>query len=172
MEESHVTLDVCTMKPKSRWLGLFAFLVLCLTAGGLGAVATTPEIEGWFRTVDKPSWNPPNWVFGPVWTTLYVLMAVAAWLVWKPAGWKVAAWPLTLFGVQLVLNVGWSWIFFNLHELGWAFVELVLLWLAIAATTVAFFRRSQVAGYLMVPYLAWVTFAGVLNFAIWRLNLG
>ncbi len=140
-------------------------------AGGLGAIATTPEIEGWYATLEKPSWNPPGYVFGPVWTTLYLMMAVAAWLVWRPAGFKTATLPLVLFAVQLVLNVAWSWIFFGLHQPGWAFVEIVFLWLAIVATIVAFLRCSRAAGWLLVPYLAWVSFASVLNYAIWQLNV-
>jgi translocator protein len=156
----------------TRWIGLAVFILVCLGAGGLGAIATTPEIDGWYRTLAKPAWNPPDSVFGPVWTTLFILMGIAGWLVWKPAGFKAAAMPLTLFGVQLVLNVAWSWIFFGMHQPGWAFVEIVVLWLAIVATTLAFFRRSQIAGWLLVPYLAWVSFAAVLNFTIWRLNAG
>ena len=158
------------MTTAARAIGLILFIVICLGAAAVGGIVTGSEIEGWYRTLEKPSWQPPNWVFGPVWTTLYLMMAVASWLIWKPAGLKAAAFPLGLFGVQLVLNVGWSWIFFGLHRPGWALIELVVLWLAILLTTWAFFRRSWVAGWLMVPYLAWVSFAGVLNFAIWRLN--
>jgi tryptophan-rich sensory protein len=153
-----------------RSIGLVLLLILCLGAGGLGAIATTPEIEGWYKTIARPSWTPPDWIFGPVWTTLYVMMAVAAWFVWKPTGFKGAALPLTLFGLQLLLNIAWSWIFFGLHQPGWAFAEIVVLWLMIVATTVAFFRCSTIAGWLLVPYLAWVSFAAVLNFALWRMN--
>lgn len=117
-------------------------------------------------------WNPPAWVFGPVWTTLYVLLAVAAWLVWMPEDGKSSAVRMMLFGFQLLLNVAWSWIFFRLHQPGWSFAEILLLWLAILATTVAFFRRSKFAGGLMLPYLAWVSFACVLNVTIWRMNVG
>jgi tryptophan-rich sensory protein len=159
------------MTGRTRWIGLAVFVAICLGAGGLGAIAAAPEIEGWYSTLSKPTWNPPDSVFGPVWTTLFVLMAIAGWLVWKPAGFKAAAMPLTLFGVQLLLNVAWSWIFFGMHQPGWAFVEVVILWLAIVATTVAFFRCSKVAGWLLVPYMAWVSFASILNFAIWRLNV-
>lgn len=158
------------MTESKQWIGLILFLVACLGAGGLGAIATTPEIEGWYKTIEKPSWNPPDYVFGPVWTTLFVMMAIAAWMVWKPKGFKDAAMSLKLFAIQLVLNVSWSWIFFNLHQLGWAFVEIIVLWLAIAATTLAFFKKSKTAGVLMMPYLTWVSFAAVLNFTIWRLN--
>lgn len=159
------------MKQSARWLGLLGWVALCLGAAGLGAGATTPEIDGWYATIQKPTWNPPDAVFGPVWTTLYLMMAVAAWLVWQRGGLREQRSPLGLFGVQLALNVAWSWIFFGQHQLGWAFLELVVLWLAIAATAVAFFRCSKVAGWLLVPYLAWVSFAGVLNFTIWRLNV-
>ncbi|MBL6706830.1 MAG: tryptophan-rich sensory protein [Planctomycetaceae bacterium] len=160
------------MKAWTRWIGLALFVLVCLGVGGLGAVATTPEIDGWYRTVVKPEWNPPSWVFGPVWTTLFVLMGISAWLVWMPAGFKEASTPLSLFAAQLILNVAWSWIFFGMHQIGWAAVEIVILWMAILATTVAFFRLSTAAGWLLVPYLGWVTFASVLNFMIWRLNAG
>ena len=160
------------MSPHIRWIGLVVFIVVCLGIGGLGAIATTPEIAGWYKTLAKPAWNPPDSVFGPVWTTLFILMGIAAWLVWQRNGFKGAAMPLSLFATQLVLNVAWSWIFFNLHQPGWAFVEIIVLWLAILGTTVAFFRCSKLAGALLVPYLVWVSFASVLNFTIWRMNMG
>ncbi|QDT37651.1 TspO/MBR family protein [Stratiformator vulcanicus] len=158
------------MKKSVRWIGLVFFILLCLGAGSLGAIATTPEIAGWYQTLEKPSWNPPNSVFGPVWTTLFVMMAVAAWLVWKPKGFRSAAIQLTLFAIQLLLNVAWSWIFFGMHQPGWAFIEIIVLWATILATAVTFFGRSMMAGWLMMPYLAWVSFAAVLNFTIWQLN--
>jgi benzodiazapine receptor len=158
------------MKDRSSWIGLVVFIFICLGAGGLGAIATTPEIKGWYTTLEKPSWNPPDYIFGPVWTTLFVMMAIAAWLVWKPGGVKVVVIPMTLFAFQLVLNVSWSWIFFGMHQPGWAFIEIIVLWMFILATTVSFFRRSRMAGWLMLPYIAWVSFASVLNFTIWHLN--
>ena len=158
------------MTATGRWIGLLGFLFVCLGAGGLGATVTTPEIDGWYATLQKPSWNPPDSVFGPVWTALYVMMAIAAWQVWKPEGFRAAAMPLALFALHLVLNVAWSWIFFGMHRPGWAFAEIVILWAVILATTVTFFRASTSAGWLMVPYLAWVSFAAVLNFTIWWLN--
>ena len=164
IETSHEHTRVCA-------IGLVVFLIICLGIGGLGAVATTPEIGGWYSTLAKPSWKPPNSLFGPVWTTLYICMALAAWWVWKPAGFRAAAMQLTLFAVQLLLNAAWSWIFFGLHQPGWAFFEIIVLLLAIFATTFAS-RQSAIAGWLLVPYLAWVSFACALNFAIWRLNLG
>ena len=159
------------MNQTTGWIGLVVFIVICLGVGGLGAIATTPEIAGWYKTLAKPTWNPPDSIFGPVWTTLFILMGIAAWLVWNRDGFKAAAMPLSLFATQLVLNVAWSWIFFGLHQPGWAFVEIIVLCLAIFATTVAFFRCSKIASWLLVPYLAWVSFASVLNFAIWRMNM-
>lgn len=152
----------------TSWIALLVFLIICLGAGGLGAIATTPEIESWYQTLAKPAWNPPDRLFGPVWTTLFIMMSVAGWLVWRRPDSQVA---LVLFGVQLVLNIAWSWIFFGWHQPGWAFVEIVVLWLAIVATLVACFRISTAAGWLLVPYLAWVTFASALNFTIWRMNV-
>lgn len=151
-------------------VALIGSIVLCLAAGGLGAWATNSEIPTWYAGIAKPSWNPPNWVFGPVWTTLYVLMAVAAWLVWRRDGMREARGPLTLFAIQLALNTLWSFLFFGLHNPGLAAAEIVLLSATILATTVSFWRRSHWAGALLVPYLAWVSFATVLNFTIWQLN--
>lgn len=153
-----------------QWIGLVVFVGVCLAVGLLGSIATTPEVGGWYRTLNKPTWNPPDSVFGPVWTALYITMGIAAWLVWKKWGFSAARIPLGLFGLQLVLNAAWSWIFFGMHRPDLAFVEILFLWLAIVATMVAFFRCSQLAGWLLTPYLAWVSFAAVLNFTIWRMN--
>ena len=158
------------MPLKSSIIGLVVFLLVCFAAAGIGGAVTTPKIGTWYATLVKPSWNPPNWIFGPVWSALYFCMAVAAWLVWRQEGLAAAKLPLALFGVQLALNVLWSCIFFGLEMPGLAFVEVLLLWAAIAATMVTFWQRSMVAGILFVPYLAWVSFASVLNFTIWRLN--
>ena len=159
------------MKAGRRWLGLLGWIGLCLGAASLGAWATTPEIDGWYRTLAKPSWNPPNWVFGPVWTTLFLMMAISAWLIWKPGGFRAAWRPLSYFMIQLGLNVAWSWIFFFAHAPGWAFVEILFLWVAIGVTTVSFFQLQKIAGWLLLPYWAWVTFAALLNFVIWRMNI-
>lgn len=158
------------MSPSKQAAALVVILVSCFAAAGLGAVATTPNIPTWYAALAKPSWNPPNWLFGPVWTALYIGMAVAAWLVWRQGGVRQARRPLTLFAVQLALNAAWSWIFFGCHMPGAAFVEILALLVAIAATTIAFWTRSTAAGILMLPYLGWVAFASVLNFTIWRLN--
>jgi benzodiazapine receptor len=124
----------------------------------------------WYAGLKKPAWNPPGWIFGPVWTMLYTMMAVAAWLVWRRGGFAAQRRPLTLFLLQLALNAAWSPLFFGLHHPGLAFIDLLLLWFALLGTIVAFWKARAFAGALLIPYLAWVTFAGALNFAIWRLN--
>ncbi len=152
-------------------IGLVLIVGVCVGAGLLGSIATTPQVDGWYKTLNKPSWNPPSQVFGPVWTTLYILMGVAAWLVWRSGDVRSVWLPLALFGIQLALNAAWSWIFFKMQRPDWAFFEILILWVAIAATLVAFFRHSQLAGWLLVPYFGWVSFAAILNFTIWRLNM-
>jgi tryptophan-rich sensory protein len=144
------------------------FLAVTFAAAGIGSIVTTPNIATWYAGLAKPTWNPPNWIFGPVWTALYISMAVAAWLVWRQGGlWQ---WPLALFAIQLALNAAWSWLFFGFHAPGAAFIEVVVLLAAIVATSTAFWRYSLAAGILMVPYLGWVSFASVLNFTIWQMN--
>ena len=149
---------------------LAGLLILVFAVAGVGGWFTSMGVSDWYVALNKPSWNPPSWLFGPVWTALYIAMAVAAWLVWKEAGFDGAGAALTLFFVQLALNLAWSGVFFALQSPGWALLEIVALWMAIAATMLLFFRHSAWAGGLMVPYVAWVTFAAVLNGAIWRLN--
>jgi translocator protein len=153
--------------PNKHWLALAVLLILCFSVAGIGGLATAPSIPNWYAALAKPSWTPPGWIFGPLWSVLYLSMAVAAWLLWRRGD---AVVPMTLFGIQLLFNAAWSWLFFWLHSPGAAIVDIVLLWLAITATTIAFWRRSMLAGILFVPYLFWVSFAAALNFAIWRLN--
>ena len=124
----------------------------------------------WHAALAKPSWNPPGWLFGPVWSALYAMMAVAAWLVWKRGGVASQRKALGLFLVQLLLNAAWTPLFFGLHQTGIAFAEILLLWLAIAATLIAFRRVSRPAAWLLAPYLAWVGFAAALNGTLWRMN--
>lgn len=143
---------------------------ICLGAAGNGSVLTTPSLHPWYAILRKPAWTPPNWLFGPVWTALYLCMAVAAWLVWRPAGFSSAGLPLTLFVIQLALSVVWSGIFFRLRLLGAAFLEVVLLWLFILSTAIAFWPVSRAASWLLVPYLTWVTYAAALNATIWRMS--
>ena len=148
-------------------LALAGWVLICFCAAVMGAVFMP---DGWYASLKKPSWNPPGWVFGPVWSALYVMMAVAAWLVWKLGGFAAQRRALMLFLVQLALNALWTPLFFGLHRPGVAFGEMVLLWIAISATVSAFRRASRTAAWLLAPYLAWVSFAAVLNFAIWKLN--
>jgi len=155
------------MSRTQKILGLGGWLVATFTASALGAYFMP---GAWYATLKTPSWNPPGWIFGPVWSALYTMMAVAAWLVWQRGGFARQRWPLTLFFVQLLLNAAWTPLFFGLHRLGLAFAEILLLWLAIAATLAAFRAVNRTAGWLLAPYLAWVSFASVLNFTLWRLN--
>ena len=144
-------------------------IVLCMLTGFIGSFATRPKIPGWYASLQKPSFNPPPWLFGPVWTALYLSMAVAAWMVWRRGG-PAATAALSAFAVQLAFNVAWSGLFFGLRSPAAAMLDIVLLWLAIAATIACFLRVSVPAGLIMAPYLAWVSFAAALNFAIWRMN--
>lgn len=149
------------------FLAFVGALALCYGAASLGAVFMPDE---WYASLKKPSWNPPGWIFGPVWTALYTMMAVAAWLVWRQGGWAKQRKPLLIFLAQLALNALWTPLFFGLHRPGLAFAEIALLWLAIATTLMAFQPVSRVAAWLLAPYLAWVSFAAALNFSLWRLN--
>ena len=149
------------------FIALLLFLVLVFAAAATGAAFPPGD---WYAGLVKPAWNPPAWLFAPVWTTLYVLMAVAAWLVWRSGTETGVRAALVAWGVQLVLNAAWSWLFFGLHRPGVAFVELAALWLAILVTVVLAWKVKPMAGALLLPYLAWVSFAGVLNLTLWRLN--
>ncbi|MGA4643837.1 TspO/MBR family protein [Limisphaera sp. 4302-co] len=148
-------------------LMLVGSLLLSFAAASLGAFFSPGD---WYAGLTKPSWNPPNWLFGPVWTALYTMMAVAAWLVWRRGGWREQWRPLAIYLAQLALNAAWTPLFFGLHWPGAAFAEIVLLWLAIVATIVTFWRVQRRAAALLIPYLVWVSFAAVLNFTLWRLN--
>jgi len=152
------------------WIELAGLIVICEGVGMIGGRWTGPEIPRWYSTLAKPSFNPPSWIFAPVWTTLYLLMAIAAWLVLNSPSSSARTLGLSLFFFQLALNLAWSWIFFRKHALGAATVEVAVLWLTIGATTLVFAQVSSVAAWLMAPYWAWVTFASILNATIWRLN--
>ncbi|MEQ1824534.1 MAG: TspO/MBR family protein [Pirellula sp.] len=149
---------------------LIGFISVCFAAAGLGAAATSSSVGSWYPTLAKPSWNPPNWVFGPVWSALFLMMAVSAWMVWRCQGWRAAQGAMIWFGIQLSLNVFWSFLFFGLQSPGLAFAEILLLWLAVVATYFAFRRKSVTAARMLLPYLVWSSFAVFLNFTIWRLN--
>ena len=148
-------------------VSLIIWIVVCLGMGASGSFLTPGE---WYAQINKPTWVPPNYIFGPVWTVLYIMMGVAAWLVWKQGGFSGTAPALTFFVIQLVLNAAWTWIFFGLYQPGLAFLEILVLWLAIVITIVAFWRVRPLAAGLLIPYLFWVSFASILNYSIWRLN--
>ena len=152
------------------WLGLIGWLVMSLATGAVGALATRNARE-FYGSLAKPEWAPPGWLFGPVWTTLYLLMAIAAWLVWRRAGWSGATGALTLFVAQLVANALWSWIFFAWRRGGFAFADIIVLLALIVATMIGFARVQRVAALLLVPYLGWVLFASALTLSVWRANL-
>jgi len=151
-----------------RYGALVVFLGLTLGIGALGGIATSSNIAGWYATLNRPDIAPPNWVFAPVWTALYVLMAIAAWRVWRVAGTRSQ--PMLLFAIQLVLNCAWSFIFFGAHQIGAALAEVIVMLGFIVWTTLSFRTYEGTAAWLMAPYVAWVSFATILNAAIWRLN--
>lgn len=148
-------------------LALLGFIVACFVAALGGAVFRPGD---WYEHLAKPSWRPPNRLFGPVWTILYFIIAVSGWLVWREVGFASAVLPLSVYAVQLVLNAAWSPIFFGLHRPDLGFLDIVLIWLSIVTTIVLFYPIHPAAALLLFPYLAWVSFAAALNFAIWRLN--
>jgi benzodiazapine receptor len=158
------------MLNRESWLSLVPFLTVCFAAAGIGSLATRGSLRTWYSELRKPDWNPPNWVFGPIWTILYAMMALSAWLVWREVGWAGAKFALLLFAVQLALNTAWSVVFFGMHAIGAAFAEILLLWMMIIATTVAFCSLSFLAGWLLLPYIVWIAFASYLNFRIWQMN--
>jgi tryptophan-rich sensory protein len=148
---------------------LIAFLGVCLGVGALGSIPATRSVRDWYPRLRKPPGTPPGWVFGPVWTTLYVLMALSAWLVWRDYGWGARA-ALLIFCAQLALNLAWSGVFFGARLAGFALVEIIILWLAALFTTLAFYWLNPISAYLLVPYLLWVSYASYLNCGIWLLN--
>jgi translocator protein len=154
-------------------IGLAVWVVLCFASAGVGAVASV-NAKAFYGELVQPTWAPPGWLFGPVWTLLFLSMAVAAWLVWRADDAKPAARrrALTLFVVQLVANALWSWLFFAWQLGGWAFAEVIVFWVLIAFTCTAFWRIRPLAGALLVPYLAWVAFAANLNWVLWQTNPG
>jgi len=157
-----------TNKPAvPSWVGLVFWVALSFAAAGFGSRFPPGD---WYTHLAKPAFNPPAWVFAPVWTLLYLVMGIAAWLVWRQRAVARVTPALALFLVQLALNAAWSWLFFGLHHIGWALVDLAAFWLAIGATLLAFWTHRPLAGLLMVPYLLWVSFAALLNFQFWRLN--
>ncbi len=156
--------------PARSVLTLVGFVAACFGAALVGSAFTAPSIPEWYESLAKPFFTPPSWLFGPVWTALYLAMAFAGWLVWRAGITSTIALPLALFGGQLMLNALWSILFFGLRSPGVALAEILVLWAAILATLLLFRPISREAGWLLAPYLAWVTFAALLNFEIWRPN--
>lgn len=146
-------------------------IAIPLMVGATSGFFTISGVESWYQTIQKPSWNPPNWIFGPVWTTLYVMMGIALFLVWKEdTSEELKKIAIGLFAVQLTLNFFWSFIFFNQQQPGWALVEIIAMWFFILLTIFAFAQVNKTAAWLLVPYISWVSFATILNYTIWQLN--
>lgn len=158
-----------TLSNQKQILGLIAWLVVSYGASVVGAVASI-QAKSFYGELIQPAWSPPPWLFGPVWTVLYGLMAISAWLVWRSGGFRTHPIALSLFCGQLILNALWSWLFFAWHLGAWAFADIVLLWVLIMVTLICFWRVRPLAGVLLLPYLLWVSFASALNYALWQLN--
>ena len=156
-----------TMRPTLVFLG---FLLITFAAAGIGGLFTGPGVRDWYPSLNKPTWTPPAWLFGPVWTALYLGMAVAAFLAWRRAGFDGARWALVLFAIQLILNAAWSWMFFWMHSPLLGLVNIVPQLLIVVATIRAFWKVDKIAAWCLAPLGAWVAFATVLNFSIWWLN--
>ena len=155
----------------SRIAKLIISILIPLVVGFTSSFFTASGVSTWFQTIEKPSWNPPNWVFAPVWTSLYILMGISLFLIWKNKfDQQKKRTALILFAFQLLLNFLWSFIFFGQHQIGWALADIVILWLALLATIFAFAPLNRTAAWLLVPYISWVSFAALLNFSIWTLN--
>jgi benzodiazapine receptor len=161
--------DIAGTGPR-KWLALGAFVAVCLGIAALGGAVTAPSVGSWYPTLRKPPFNPPDWLFAPVWTALYITIAVAGWRVWLARGRTGARAAMASYSAQLALNLAWSFVFFGAHLIGVAFGEILVLLGAIGINVVLFRRIDRVAGWLLAPYAAWVAFATVLNFALWRLN--
>jgi benzodiazapine receptor len=157
------------MRRQKQFAGLVAWLIGSFIAAGIGGAASV-QAGAFYAQIARPDWAPPSWVFGPVWTVLYALMGIAAWLVWRVGGFRTARSALTMFIAQLALNALWSWLFFGWQRADLAFADIVLLWALILATSIAFWKIRPLAGALLIPYLLWVSFAGALNYSIWQLN--
>jgi translocator protein len=162
--------EVASRPGSIQGAGLAGWLILCFSAAAVGAFASS-SAGPFYGEIVRPAWAPPGWVFGPVWTVLYLTMGVAVWLVWRePAARGPKATAIAVFLAQLVANALWSWLFFAWRKGGLAFADIVILWLLIVCTVLAFWRIKPVAGLLLVPYLLWVSFASVLNWTLWRTN--
>ncbi|MBA3589192.1 TspO/MBR family protein [Methylibium sp.] len=158
-------------RTRKQALGLLGWIALSFAAAAIGGFASV-NAGDFYQQLERPPWAPPAWLFGPVWSVLYLMMGVAAWLVWRARGFDGARTALVLFLVQLAANALWTWLFFAWREGGLAFAEILVLWALILGTVLAFWRVRPLAGALLLPYLAWVSFASALNFSLWQLNPG
>lgn len=147
--------------------GLIIWIIICFVPAVIGSQFGPGD---WYQSLAKPNWNPPNWIFGPVWTLLYLFMGISVWIIWKDYGLRTAAIPIGFFIAQLILNALWSWFFFGLENVGLAFIDIIALWTLILITMIMFWKLNTWSGVLLVPYIAWVSFATVLNYNIWQLN--
>jgi len=164
-----VNQGIMAFSKQRQVIGLIGWLAVCFIAAGIGGVASM-RAGSFYLSLDRPEWAPPATVFGPVWTTLYTLMAIAAWLVWREGGFERARTALGLFLAQLAINAVWSWMFFAWRLGGVAFADIIVLWVLLVATLISFWRIRPLAGVLLLPYLMWVSFAGVLNYSVWKMN--
>lgn len=158
-----------TFSTAKQGLGLAGWLLASIVVGAVGSVASI-NAAGFYGQLVQPSWAPPAWLFGPVWSLLFLLMGISAWLVWRQHGFRGAGIALKLYAAQLVANALWTWLFFAWQQGGLALAEIAILWLLILGTIITFWRLNRLAAVLLLPYLAWVSFASALNFALWRLN--
>ena len=156
---------------KKNILWLFFFISLCLIFGnGLGGYFTFISVETWYQTLNKPNFNPPDWVFGPVWTTLYILMGISVWLVWKRKPSADRTIGIRIFWVQLFFNILWTYIFFGIQKIGLSFLEIIFLIFLILSNVIYFLKIDKIAGYLLIPYLIWILYTSILTYNIWILN--
>ncbi len=152
------------------WFGLVGFFLLSFVVSGVGGAITATSVSNWYQTLERSVLSPPDWVFGPVWTTLFIFMAVAGWRVWRQKASQARKQALFVYGLQLALNLLWSFLFFGLQQIGWSLAEIVVLLLVILVNTVLFWRLDRLAGALFVPYAAWVSYATILTGTLWLLN--
>lgn len=155
---------------KSQFMKLIVALILPLSIGAFAGMFTSEAIPGWYATLNRPSFNPPNWLFGPVWTTLYLLMGISFYLIWKQKKSKERNFAMLVFLIQLALNFAWSFIFFYFNKIGFAFAEIILLWLSIVLMIIRFYKIKPITAYINIPYLLWVSFASMLNLSYYLLN--
>ena len=170
MTEKVMETKVHTRLLQEQIIGLIVFVTLSFAAPALSALLSITSSGDWYRELNKPWFNPPGWIFGPVWTFLYATMGIAAWCVWRKSRRPDLVWPIGLFLFQLVLNALWTPLFFGMHRPGLALIDIIALWVAIVATAIAFYPISKAAAYLFLPYGLWVSFATLLNATIWWLN--